>query len=32
MASLQYIMHGRELHENKRYGPIPDADDLWGLL
>jgi signal transduction histidine kinase len=29
MASLQYIMHGRELHENTRYGPIPDADDLW---
>ena len=29
MASLQYIMHGRELHENTRYGPIPNADDLW---
>src|SRR4029079_17006905 len=29
MASLQYIMHGRELHSRPRYGPIPNADDLW---
>src|SRR5829696_2708055 len=29
MASLQYIMHGRDLHENTRYGPVPNADDLW---
>ena len=24
-------MHGRELHENTRYGPIPNADDLPGV-
>jgi len=29
MASLQDIMHGRELHSRPRYGPIPNADDLW---
>jgi signal transduction histidine kinase len=29
MASLQFVMHGRELHENTRNGPIPNADDLW---
>ena len=30
MASLQYIMHGRELHRFQRNGPRPNADDLWG--
>ncbi|HUQ79485.1 MAG TPA: hypothetical protein VM076_00030, partial [Gemmatimonadaceae bacterium] len=30
MASLQYIMHGRELHQFQRNGPRPNADDLWG--
>jgi signal transduction histidine kinase len=30
MASLQYIMHGRELHDFKRNGPRPNAEDLWG--
>jgi signal transduction histidine kinase len=29
MASLQYIMHGRELHQFQRNGPRPNADDLW---
>ena len=29
MASLQYIMHGRELHQMRRNGPRPNADDLW---
>lgn len=29
MAALQYIMHGRDLHENTRHGPVPNADDLW---
>jgi signal transduction histidine kinase len=29
MASLQYVMHGRELHENTRNGLPPNADDLW---
>src|SRR5262245_65754707 len=29
MASLQYIMHGRELHQVRRNGPRPNADDLW---
>jgi signal transduction histidine kinase len=29
MASLQYIMHGREGHTRQRNGPAPDADDLW---
>ena len=31
MASLQYIMHGRELHQFQRNGPRPNADELWGL-
>src|ERR1044071_9567093 len=30
MASLQWIMHGRELHQFRRNGPRPNADDLWG--
>jgi signal transduction histidine kinase len=30
MASLQYIMHGREGHRLQRNGPMPDAHDLWG--
>ena len=29
MASLQYIMHGRELHQFQRNGPRPNADELW---
>ena len=29
MASLQYIMHGRELHTLQRNGPPPNADELW---
>ena len=29
MASLQYIMHGREGHLFQRNGPRPNADDLW---
>ena len=29
MASLQYIMHGREGHIFQRNGPRPNADDLW---
>ena len=29
MASLQYIMHGRELHQMKRNGPRPPVDSLW---
>jgi signal transduction histidine kinase len=29
MASLQYIMHGRELHQRQRNGAPPNADDLW---
>jgi signal transduction histidine kinase len=29
MASLQYIMHGREMHTFQRNGPRPNADDLW---
>jgi signal transduction histidine kinase len=29
MASLQYIMHGREGHTRQRNGPAPNADDLW---
>ncbi len=29
MASLQYIMHGREPHIFQRNGPRPNADDLW---
>jgi len=29
MASLQYIMHGRELHQFRRNGPAPNADELW---
>ena len=29
MASLQYIMHGRERHTMHRNGPAPNADDLW---
>ena len=29
MASLQYIMHGREPHMFQRNGPRPNADDLW---
>lgn len=29
MASLQYVMHGRELHQFQRNGPRPNADDLW---
>ena len=29
MASLQYIMHGREMHQRVRNGPPPNADDLW---
>ena len=31
MASLQYIMHGREGHQFQRNGPRPNADDLWRL-
>ena len=30
MASLQYIMHGREPHRFLRNGPRPNADELWG--
>ena len=30
MASLQYIMHGREPHRFQRNGPRPNADELWG--
>src|SRR5688572_6761006 len=30
MASLQYIMHGREPHQFQRNGPRPNADELWG--
>ena len=30
MASLQYIMHGRQLHQLHRNGPRPNAADLWG--
>jgi signal transduction histidine kinase len=29
MASLQYIMHGRELHTMQRNGPPPNADGMW---
>ena len=29
MASLQYIMHGRDVHNFQRNGPRPNADDLW---
>ena len=29
MASLQYVMHGREGHTRQRNGPAPDAGDLW---
>lgn len=29
MASLQYIMHGREPHSFTRNGPRPNAKDLW---
>jgi len=29
LASLQWIMHGREVHEFQRNGPRPNADDLW---
>jgi signal transduction histidine kinase len=29
MASLQYVMHGREPHRFQRNGPRPNADDLW---
>jgi signal transduction histidine kinase len=32
MASLQYIMHGRELHQMARNVPRPNADDLWRLF
>ncbi len=30
MASLQWIMHGREPHRFQRNGPRPNAEDLWG--
>ena len=30
MASLQYIMHGREGHVFRRNGPRPNAGELWG--
>jgi len=29
MASLQYVMHGREPHRFQRNGPRPNADELW---
>ena len=29
MASLQYIMHGREPHTFQRNGPRPNAHELW---
>ena len=29
LASLQYIMHGRELHTMQRNGPPPNADGMW---
>lgn len=32
MASLQYIMHGRELHQRERNGPAPNASDLWSYF
>jgi signal transduction histidine kinase len=30
MASLQWVMHGRELHRFQRNGPRPNAGELWG--